>query len=129
MSEIVSAATIRKRFRMRYGVDLSLEAINSTARKIGYKPLSYGMLRGYDKSVFMALLRRWKELLDCDKEVKERKAVRKTRPRAEYNPDAFHEPVGRKDYEWELDESVLREGRRIVREVLGEFLEKDNGQP
>ena len=129
MSEIVSAATIRKRFRMRYGVDLSLEAINSTARKIGYKPLSYGMLRGYDKSVFMALLRRWKELLDCDKEVKERKAVRKTRPMAEYNPDAFHEPAGRKDYEWELDESVMREGRRIVREVLGEFLEKDNGQP
>lgn len=107
--DVLSAQEIRKRIRQSFCKEVSLAAIHNMAKKLGYSIKRAGGKRGYHKSLYTDLQRHWSELLAYDAE-----KVVKTSQRPSNMPNmgnyyTYNGETDRKDYDWEVDESLIRE--------------------
>lgn len=118
-----SAQEISKKFRNALGKNISPRAINVFAEKLGYHMKRIGGKKGYDQSLYTALTRHLKELLDYDS-----KQIAKTPQKAQkqqilgdyYTYNGERDNI---DYGWEKNESIVN---RIVMEEINKFLNKSN---
>ena len=117
-----SAQEISKKFRNALGKNISPRAINVFAEKLGYHMKRVGGKRGYDQSLYTALTRHLKELLDYDS-----KQIAKTpqKPQKQPNLGDYYTYNGERDnidYEWEKNESIVS---KIVMDEINKFLNKE----
>jgi len=116
-----SAQEISKKFRNALGKNISPRAINVFAEKLGYHMKRVGSKRGYDQSLYAALTRHLKELLNYDSQqiVKTPQKLQKQQNLANYY--TYNGERDNIDYEWEKNESIVS---RIVMEEINKFLDK-----
>lgn len=133
MYDLLSAQEIRKKLRVHFMKDVSVKAIHDVSQQLGYTSTRRGSKKGYDKSVYTALHRNWSKLLAYDKYLKDNKNT----PNKPSNDDGINSEVDsnmpefsgdyymfngepdRVDYEWEIDDSVIREA---INESIGRLL-------
>lgn len=109
MTNIYSAQEICKRFRTSLSITVSPRAIHIMAEKLGYHTRLCGGKRGYHKSLYTDLTRHLNELVECDKELKEKTAQRQNKqPKTANNYYAYNGEKDNADYAWEKNESVIR---------------------
>ena len=109
MYNLLSAREIRKKLRMESMIDVSLQAIHATAQKIGYRERHVGNKVGYHKSVYLALWQHISELLECDKELKEKKAQKQKKEPILGDYHTYNGERDNIDYEWEKNENTIKE--------------------
>lgn len=117
-----SAQEMSKRFRMTLGLKISPRAINAFAEKLGYHMRHVGGKRGYHQSLYTALTRHLKELLEYNTKLTDRT---KQKPQKQQNLGDYYAYNGERDnidYEWEKNESIIS---RIVMEEINKFLGKE----
>ena len=123
MYDLLTASEIRKRFRVAINRNFSLRAIHDIAQRIGYKQKHIGSKVGYHKSVYTALTRHLRELVEYDEQLS-MKAQQK--PKKQVNTDNYYTYNGERDnvdYDWERnDESVRRDIiKRAINEAISEL--------
>ena len=113
---IWSAQEMSKKFRMSLGKNISPRSIHVFAEKLGYHMKRVGGKKGYDQSLYTALTRHLKELLDYDTNI-----VVKTqqKPQKQSNLGNYYTYNGErdnKDYEWEslIPRIVMEEINRVL---------------
>ena len=121
MYNLLSAREIRKKLRMESMIDVSLQAIHATAQKIGYRERHVGNKVGYHKSIYLALWQHISELLECDKELKEKKAQKQKKEPILGDYHTYNGERDNIDYEWEKNEKydyakgkVIIEGPQVI---------------
>ena len=117
-----SAQEMSKRFRMTLGKNVSPRAIHVFAEKLGYHMKRIGGKKGYDQSLYTALTRHLKELLDYDSQ---QTVKTPQKPQKQSNLGDYYTYNGERDnidYEWEKNESIVR---RVVMEEINKFLDKE----
>ena len=122
-----SAQEISKKFRNSLGKNISPRAIHVFAEKLGYHMKRIGGKKGYDQSLYTALTRHLKELLDYDNQhtVKTSQNPQKQPKEIVWDDDNYEAYNGERDnvdYEWEKNESITS---RIVMEEINKFLDKE----
>lgn len=117
-----SAQEISKKFRNSLGKNISPRVINVFAEKLGYHMKRIGGKKGYDQSLYTALTRHLKELLNYDNQqtVKTPQKSQKKQNLANYY--TYNGERDNIDYEWEKNESIVS---RIVMEEINKFLDKE----
>ena len=116
-----SAQEISKKFRNSLGKNISPRAIHVFAEKLGYHMKRIGGKKGYDQSLYTALTRHLKELLDYDSQ---QTVKMSQKPQKQQNLGVYYTYNGERDnvdYEWEKNESIVS---RIVMEEINKFLDK-----
>ena len=115
-----SAQEISKKFRNALGKNISPRAIHAFATKLGYHMKHVGGKRGYDQSLYTALTRHLKELLDYDTQLTART---QQKPQKQPNLGDYYTYNGERDnvdYEWEKNESKIRCAIiESINEILG----------
>lgn len=106
-----SAQEISKKFRNALGKNISPRAINVFAKRLGYHMKRVGGKRGYDQSLYTALTRHLKELLDYDSQQTVRKFQKPQKQPKEIvwdddNYETYNGESDNIDYEWEKNESI-----------------------
>ena len=114
-----SAQEMSKRFRMTLGKNVSPRAIHVFAEKLGYHMKRIGGKKGYDQSLYTALTRHLKELLDYDSQ----QAIKTPqKPKKQSNLGDYYTYNGERDnidYEWEKNENKIK---RAIVESINEIL-------
>lgn len=111
-----SAQEMSKRFRMTLGKNISPRSIHVFAEKLGYHMKRIGGKKGYDQSLYTALTRHLKELLDYDTQ-----QIAKTpqKPQKQQNLANYYAYNGERDnidYEWEKNEDKVT-NKKVVKEM------------
>ena len=117
-----SAQEISKKFRNALGKNISPRAINVFAEKLGYHMKRVGGKRGYDQSLYTALTRHLKELLNYDSQ---QTVKTPQKPQKQLNLGDYYTYNGERDnidYEWEKNESIVS---RIIMEEINKLLDKE----
>ena len=127
MYNLLSAREIRKKLRMESMIDVSLQAIHATAQKIGYRERHVGNKVGYHKSVYLALWQHISELLECDKELKEKKAQKQKKEPILGDYHTYNGERDNIDYEWEKNENKIMENGKKV--LIGLWLDDKRKDP
>lgn len=122
MYDLITAQEIRKRIRNHFMKDVSLKAINHLAQKLGYNIKTIGGKKGYNKSAYTAIQRHWNELLVYDNE----KPHRPTKQQTQGDYYMYNGERDNKDYDWEVDESVIREA--VNKTINSLLIEMNNEQ-
>lgn len=114
-----SAQEISKKFRMSLGKNISPRAIHVFAEKLGYHMKRIGGKKGYDQSLYTALTRHLKELLDYDSQqtVKTSQKPQKQPILGDYY--TYNGESDNIDYEWEKNENKIK---RAIVESINEIL-------
>jgi hypothetical protein len=104
-----SAQEMSKRFRMTLGKNVSPRAIHVFAEKLGYHMKRIGGKKGYDQSLYTALTRHLKELLDYDSQqtVKTSQKPQKQPILGDYY--TYNGERDNIDYGWEKNENTIKE--------------------
>ena len=113
-----SAQEMSKRFRMTLGKNVSPRAIHVFAEKLGYHMKRIGGKKGYDQSLYTALTRHLKELLDYDSQ---QTVKTPQKPQKQQNLGDYYTYNGERDnvdYNWEKNESF------IIRKTIIESINK-----
>jgi len=115
-----SAQEISKKFRNSLGKNISPRAIHVFAEKLGYHMKRIGGKKGYDQSLYTALTRHLKELLDYDSQqiVKTPQNAQKRPREVVWNDDNYETYNGERDnndYEWEKNEGIIK--RAIIESI------------
>ena len=109
-----SAQEMSKKFRMSLGKNVSPIAIHVFAEKLGYHMKRIGGKKGYDQSLYTALTRHLRELLDYDSQ---QTVKTSQRPQKQPNLGDYYTYNGERDnvdYEWEKNEGKkVRKMKRI----------------
>ena len=116
-----SAQEMSKRFRMTIGKNVSPRAIHVFAEKLGYHMKRIGGKKGYDQSLYTALTRHLKELLDYDSQ---QTVKTPQKPQKQSNLGDYYTYNGERDnidYEWEKNEN-----RKYMHNFLIEGVETIN---
>lgn len=108
---IWSAQEMSKKFRMSLGKNISPRSIHVFAEKLGYHMKRVGGKKGYDQSLYTALTRHLKELLDYDSQQTVRTPQKPRKQSKEIvwddgNYEAYNGERDNNDYEWEKNESI-----------------------
>ena len=114
-----SAQEMSKRFRMTIGKNISPRAIHVFAEKLGYHMKRIGGKKGYDQSLYTALTRHLKELLDYDSQ---QTVKTPQKPPKQSNLGDYYTYNGERDnidYEWEKNENKIK---RAIVESINEIL-------
>lgn len=116
-----SAQEMSKRFRMTLGKNISPRAIHVFAEKLGYHMKRIGGKKGYDQSLYTALTRHLKELLDYDSQqiVKTPQKPQKQSKEIVWDDDNYFIYNGERDnidYEWEKNEDKVT-NKKVVKEM------------
>ena len=119
-----SAQEISKKFRNSLGKNISPRAINVFAKRLGYHMKHIGGKKGYDQSLYTALTRHLKELLDYDSQhtVKTSQNPQKQPKEIVWDDDNYEAYNGERDnidYEWEKNENKIK---RAIVESINEIL-------
>ena len=124
MYDLLTAQEIRKKFRATSMRDISLQAIHHIAQKLGYKQKHIGNKVGYHKSVDTALTRHFAELMCYDASLDKKTPQNDKKHPLDINYVTYNGEPDKKDYEWELDDSVI--SRKIL-EVIEELEQESLG--
>lgn len=111
-----SAQEMSKRFRMTLGKNVSPRAIHVFAEKLGYHMKRIGGKKGYDQSLYTALTRHLKELLDYDSQ---HTVKTPQKPQKQLNLGDYYTYNGERDnidYEWEKNENKVI-NKKVVKEI------------
>lgn len=116
-----SAQEMSKKFRMALGKNVSTRAIHVFAEKLGYHMKRIGGKKGYDQSLYTALTRHLKELLDYD-----RQQINKSPQKAQKQPNlgdyyTYNGERDNVDYDWEKNECMKHR-----KDLINEGVEKIN---
>jgi hypothetical protein len=118
-----SAQEISKKFRNSLGKNISPRAIHVFAEKLGYHMKRIGGKKGYDQSLYTALTRHLKELLDYDAQQAVRKHQKPQKQPKEIvwdddNYETYNGERNNVNYEWEKNENRIR---RAIMESITEL--------
>ena len=121
MYNIYSPQEMSKMIRQNFNKKVSPEAIHALAKKLRYTKKTIGGKRGYSKSLYTDLQRHWGELLAYDqaKAAKTRQKPLKPNNGGGISHYTYNGEPDRKDYDWEVDESVIT---RAVNEAISSLL-------
>lgn len=104
-----SAQEMSKRFRMALGKNISPRAIHVFAEKLGYHMKRIGGKKGYDQSLYTALTRHLKELLDYDSQQTVRTPQKPHKQPILGDYYTYNGERDNIDYGWEKNENTIKE--------------------
>ena len=123
---IWSAQEMSKKFRMSLGKNISPRSIHVFAEKLGYHMKRVGGKKGYDQSLYTALTRHLKELLDYNSQ---QTVKTPQKPQKQSNLGDYYTYNGERDnidYEWEKNEEydfmymkkrIIKEGAEVINNI------------
>ena len=122
---IWSAQEMSKKFRNALGKNISPRSIHAFAEKLGYHMKRVGGKNGYDQSLYTALTRHLRELLDYNTQQTVRTPQKPQKQPREVvwddgNYETYNGERDNNDYEWEKNEGIVS---RIVMEEINKFLD------
>lgn len=104
-----SAQEMSKRFRMTLGKNISPRAIHVFAEKLGYHMKRIGGKKGYDQSLYTALTRHLKELLDYNNQQTVRTPQKPQKQPILGDYYTYNGERDNIDYGWEKNENTIKE--------------------